>query len=110
MPTNRIPKGRQPRGGRITPEALAAYRHARELFDHADIENWEAQGGRQREYFDACVHLQAALGRQPWQAEVIDTIDCPEPPDWLTDEEKRRDWREARSLLVELRRELSVGR
>lgn len=48
--------------------------------------------------------LHEMLGRFPWQAQVFDTIDEPEPPDWLTDAEKQRDWREAHALLVELER------
>ena len=59
-------------------------------------ETWEESGGRRRQYLDTCVKLQAALGRQIWQTNVLEA-DGP-PPYWLTQRDRRDDWVEAAAL------------
>jgi hypothetical protein len=68
MPTNRTPIGRGPIN-RITPKALAAHRR----FIAAKDED---------EYSDARVELTLALGRAPWQYDVLAAA-TDEPPAYM---------------------------
>jgi hypothetical protein len=74
----------------MTVKAAAIFRKVQRLRDEIDDEEIWLEQTR-----EARLELHQIFDRFPWQAQVFDTIDCPEPPDWLTDEDKRRDWREA---------------
>ena len=82
--TTRTPIGREPIA-QITPEAVAAYAKIIALIHGpaTNIDAWEEDGGKRREYLDLCHTLHIELGRKPWQATVDSTIDCDEPPPWL---------------------------
>jgi hypothetical protein len=77
MPTKRAPLKREQRQ-RVTPEAIAAFAAG----------DWSA--------------LHDALALKPWQQSPLHAV-TPEPPDSITSEFYREDWRAAH----ELRRELS---
>ena len=81
MPTKRTPIKRTQKHP-ITPEAAKYFA----------IGDWGA--------------LHRALGLKPWQTSPLDVL-TPEPPDWMTNERSREDWRAAYGLRSALQ---SAGR
>ena len=76
MPTNRRPLKRQPRQPRrpaslITNEMLRLYARGLEIQKQGKTERWESEGGRRREYIDACVGLHRLLGRKLWDLDIV---------------------------------------
>lgn len=91
---------------RITPEAIAAYQHALKLHNNPKaVDVWEEDGGRRREYLDACSELQCLLGRGLGDEHVLDTLGFDELPTELPykpwDDES---WKEAFAIRLELER------
>jgi hypothetical protein len=89
--TKRRPRQRGKRL-RITPEMIRLFALARE------IHGGDGYRKREREYLDACEALHAALGRELWAIDIVDTIGSDMPPAHETAEH----WAEA----VEIRRAL----
>ncbi len=86
MPTNRTPISR-PSKGKITPQIVALYRAAITVSED--------------DYNEASLALHIALGRQPWQVMVTDTMgNDGSPPQfiWQHGSDKVTDWLEARAL------------
>jgi hypothetical protein len=95
MATTRTPIKRSTRS-RITPEAIAVYKRARDLLDNHDIEKWEEKGGRRAEFIDASEQLDSLLDRKPWQTSIIDCVGEETAPDYVSE---ASDWPGARALL-----------
>jgi hypothetical protein len=87
--------------GEITPEHLRLWNRLHGIIGEGGDEVWESEGGRRREYLDACVELHALLGLKPWNEMAIDAAD-PEPPEWMTDAHHRTDYRRAHRLYLAL--------
>lgn len=83
MATNRTPISRTQKVN-ITPDIVSLYRAAL-----AAEEN-------------AALSLHVALGRKPWQADVLDTVGADEAPQWERDADRRQDWMNAREILRKL--------
>jgi hypothetical protein len=76
----------KPRVGRITPEALAAFKAGRDLARFSD------------EFNDYCWALHEALGLKPWQI----------PPLWVNADD-RSEWdRRSQADMIELRQQLEA--
>ncbi len=101
MVTTRTPKGRPPRGGQITPEAIELFRRGLQIQERGLDEEWEEDGGRRREYLDLSSALAAALGRnKPWLPCVLDVGE--DVPAWVTDRFHIENERAAIALRKEL--------
>ena len=107
MPTNRRPINRYK--FRITPQIVDLYRRAREIYDDGDaVDHWAEAGRRRGEFYDIDRELHLLLGRPPWEEDIFDTIDEDTPPHWL-DPERKKSWRAAYSIRVELDRLLRAA-
>lgn len=79
------------KAGRITPEAVAAYKAG------------------------DCMGLHRALGLRPWNLSPLPAsisplgVDQGAPPEWMTDEGQRADWREAQELQRALEDAVQAG-
>jgi hypothetical protein len=105
MVTTRTPIKRGKQLARVTPEAIAAYRHALAL--HNKSKEWESEGGRRREYLDTCSLLHDLLGRQIWDEQILDTIGQDDIEDVPTGAYAPFDipsWKEAVTIRLELER------
>jgi hypothetical protein len=71
MTTNRTPINRKAKLGRVTPEVLAAYRHARKLYDTSPVDKW---GQRSPECNAARLYLHELLGRNACDMDILETI------------------------------------
>jgi hypothetical protein len=68
------------------------------MLDAGLDEKWEDEGGRRREFLDACVHLHYdLLGGKPWEQEALYAGD-PKPPEWMKNERERVDYARAHQL------------
>ena len=102
MTTNRTPINRR-RKLRITPDAFAAYKRARKLYDTSQVDEWGMLSDQCRA---ACSELHALLGRTACDRDIMDTIGIEEMPTevpydgWWVQE----DWDEAVAIRRELER------
>jgi len=87
---------------KATPELVALFVKGVALREHS--REWEDQGGKRREYLDTCRAMRAALGRKPWEAQILDTVGYDKPPSWMTDADHIADWLRARDIGRELER------
>jgi hypothetical protein len=100
MPTNRIRIKRAARS-RVTDQVVALFCKCCEIQKSGDEEFWAEDGGRRREYLDACRDLYSLLGLPPWHASPLDTdLTGPAPynPEGC--------WADTRPAALELRREI----
>ena len=67
MPTNRVRIKRAVRS-RVTDEAIALLRFCEEIVATGQDETFEDEGGRRREYLDAHVALDSAVGVKLWES------------------------------------------
>lgn len=105
MPTMRTPLKRKSRSGNITPQVVAAYQRALALYNDPKSDEYEedGKGGRKRELYAACSHLDELLGRHSGDVGIFDTVgdDTGAGYDgWGTVEE----WKAAISLRLEIER------
>jgi hypothetical protein len=108
MVTKRTPISRGKRHT-ITPAIILAYRDVSEIMADGDAANvQEEDGGRQREWLDACLALHHLLGRDPWQEDIMDVV-TDAPPDYIArngeaNAQNPRTWAEARKLRLAIER------
>jgi hypothetical protein len=80
MATNRITRVPRARATRVTAEVLAWYRKARALLDQhseaIDIPLSEEEENIRCDYLEASLALHCALGRKPWEPDILDTAGC----------------------------------
>ena len=75
MPTNRTPRSVDKRI-RITAEVVALFRRAVDLQCDESSQHWEEDGGTRGAYHNARLALHHALGRKPWDRNVIDCFEA----------------------------------
>jgi hypothetical protein len=88
----------------ISDEAVALFNLAREIMSEGDdaTERWEGEGGRRREYLTARHDLHyGALGRKPWETDVVDTVGEDAPPSWMR-ADRHAEWHQTRLLRIAL--------
>lgn len=113
MSTKRTPRSPGKRTN-ISPEVVAAFKNAREIYDAGDAsEVWEEQGGRRREYLEAKSVLHRMLKRRPWQVDLMD-CDSDQPPGWIAKRGEAygmnaRSWTEARQLRLSIERAVEAS-
>jgi hypothetical protein len=101
MNTTRTPIRRGGRKGRITPEAVAAYRLARAIDDLPPPDDPEEKERQTRAFYAATEDLRRALRQEVWELEVFDTLGDPPSRDG---EEKIPEWHRVRDIRRELER------
>jgi hypothetical protein len=80
---------------------LRRTRRARQIIDRGE------QDARHEELINASLEVNRQLRRKPWEFDVIWAADR-EPPSWVTDWQKRIDYRRAHDIYRALE-ELAVG-
>src|SRR5262245_25632413 len=110
MVTNRTPVSPDLRW-LIGPEAVRLFTECRALEESGAAEVWEDDDadGRRGQYLERSRRLDRALGRSPWDEDVLD-IFGPHPPEWMREKENIASWRSAWALRRQLEQAARVAR